>query len=681
VFSEDVTGFTAADVTLSSGTAVVTGGPSTYNVAVDGMADGALTASIPANVVTDSIGNSNTASTSADNSVIYDVTAPDTTIITSPSNPSADPDPMFSFGAEDGTGSGIASFQCQIDGGGFSACKSGSSFGVLGEGSHTFEVRATDNASNTDATPASYTWTIDVTGPIVTIDQDASQSDPTNTSPINFIVAFSETVTGFDNTDVVVSGTAGATSAMVTEISPNDGTTYSVSVSGMAGDGTVIADIPADAAFDSSSNGNIASVSADNTVTYNTGAPDTTIDSHPTNPSNSANASFTFSSPDEDGTGFECKLDNGNFDICISPIDYASLAAGSHAFQVRAIDDANNVDPSPASFTWSIDVSYPTVSSSAPATSGTIQTGSTQLTVTFSEDVKHDGSSGAADNKANYLLIEEGENNKFNTVSCANGLVPDDTLIAINNVTYTNHGGNGPFVATISVNSLTAGSYRLFVCGTTSIQDFVGNKLNNGTSDTIVSFYVHHTGKERNNKKENTNVSGMTIPVTGFAQGEITSLPIQPAEKAYSATELWLEIPRLGVKMSIVGVPQTAEGWDVSWLGKEAGWLNGSAYPTWGGNSVLTGHVWGALNQPGPFAQLKALRYGDQIKIHSSGQVYTYEVTENSLILPSSITTAFQHHETSVITLITCEDYKETSKTYLNRRMVRAVLVSVTAEQ
>ncbi|MEP7137372.1 MAG: hypothetical protein ABI904_20805, partial [Chloroflexota bacterium] len=48
VFSKPVSGFIAADVTLSSGTAVVTGGPTTYNVAVSGMAQGVLSASLPA---------------------------------------------------------------------------------------------------------------------------------------------------------------------------------------------------------------------------------------------------------------------------------------------------------------------------------------------------------------------------------------------------------------------------------------------------------------------------------------------------------------------------------------------------------------------------------------------------------------------------------------------------------
>jgi LPXTG-site transpeptidase (sortase) family protein len=133
--------------------------------------------------------------------------------------------------------------------------------------------------------------------------------------------------------------------------------------------------------------------------------------------------------------------------------------------------------------------------------------------------------------------------------------------------------------------------------------------------------------------------------------------------------------------MSIVGVPQTKDGWDISWLGKNAGWLNGSAFPTWNGNSVITGHVWDALNRPGPFVGLINLTYGDQIKIHTFGQVYVYEVIESQVVQPSNITAAFKHENKSWLTLITCENYQDKTETYTNRRMVRAVLVSVVNEK
>ena len=82
VFSKPVSGFTGAGVTISgiaggTKTATVSGGPSTYNVAVSGMtSSGTVLASIPAGVAQDAAGNLNTASTSTDNSVTFTFVSP-----------------------------------------------------------------------------------------------------------------------------------------------------------------------------------------------------------------------------------------------------------------------------------------------------------------------------------------------------------------------------------------------------------------------------------------------------------------------------------------------------------------------------------------------------------------------------------------------------------------------------
>jgi hypothetical protein len=111
--------------------------------------------------------------------------------------------------------------------------------------------------------------------PSVTVEQAAGQADPTNGSPIHFTVTFSEAVTGFDGSDVLLSGTTGANTATVTELAPNNGTTYDVAVSGMTSSGTVVVSVPADVATDSGGNGNTASTSSDNSVTWSkpTNAP------------------------------------------------------------------------------------------------------------------------------------------------------------------------------------------------------------------------------------------------------------------------------------------------------------------------------------------------------------------------------------------------------------------------
>ncbi len=173
------------------------------------------------------------------------------------------------------------------------------------------------------------------------------------------------------------------------------------------------------------------------------------------------------------------------------------------------------------------------------------------------------------------------------------------------------------------------------------------------------------------------------LPRTGFAPGVLTKIPSQPNIEAYSEMNgMWLEIPSLGLKSAIVGVPMNEAGeWDVTWLGNQVGWLNGTAFPTWNGNSLLTAHVTDSNGKPGLFFDLGKMSWGNKILIHSWGQVYTYEVRSVNLWLsPDSISTATKHEELPWITLITCHDYNEKSDTYLWRTMIRAVLINVSNE-
>ena len=170
---------------------------------------------------------------------------------------------------------------------------------------------------------------------------------------------------------------------------------------------------------------------------------------------------------------------------------------------------------------------------------------------------------------------------------------------------------------------------------------------------------------------------GREVPDTGFAPGAITQLPAQPLEKAYSNSGIVIEIPSLGIEANIVTVPFGDGSWDVTWLGDDVGYLEGSAYPTWKGNTVLTAHNWTALNRPGLFVDLGDLSYGDQIVIHAFGMTYTYEVRSHRLASNNDLGAVFQHEELDWITLLTCDWFDEDTGEYRYRRIVRAVLVSV----
>ncbi len=175
-----------------------------------------------------------------------------------------------------------------------------------------------------------------------------------------------------------------------------------------------------------------------------------------------------------------------------------------------------------------------------------------------------------------------------------------------------------------------------------------------------------------------TPAAAILLPATGFNPGQKTILPEQPLNKAYPyLDDLWLEIPTLGLNIPIVGVPLIDNKWDVSWLGDQAGWLNGTAFPTHAGNSVISAHVYDASGNPGPFVNLGTLVWGDQIFIHAFAQEYEYSVQDVLQVVPGAISTVLRHEEYPWLTLITCQGYDETSGSYRTRVVVRAVQVAI----
>lgn len=169
------------------------------------------------------------------------------------------------------------------------------------------------------------------------------------------------------------------------------------------------------------------------------------------------------------------------------------------------------------------------------------------------------------------------------------------------------------------------------------------------------------------------------LPNSGFAPHQLTTLPQQPASLAYSPSNFTLTIPQLNLDArAILGVPQTNQSWDVSWLGPNIGYLAHTAYPTTIGNTILTAHVWDATNLPGPFAQLKTLAYGDQIILQTNQLTYIYAVRENTTIPTTTDLSALTKTDGyDWLTLLTCENYDSTTQSYTDRRIVQAILIEV----
>lgn len=224
---------------------------------------------------------------------------------------------------------------------------------------------ATDAAGNgsSASTSADNTVTYDGTAPTVTINQATGRADPANGSPINFTVVLSETVSDFATGDVTLSGTAGATTATVT----GSGSTYNVAVSGMTGNGTVIAAIAASASHDAAGNGNTASTSTDNAVIYDATGPSASsvavspdpatapptvtasVSDAATGGSNITNAEFLVDSVGANGSGTAMNASDGSFSSATEGVTatlssgaFSALTLGSHTIYVHGKDAAGN---------------------------------------------------------------------------------------------------------------------------------------------------------------------------------------------------------------------------------------------------------------------------------------------------------------------------------------------------
>jgi len=111
-------------------------------------------------------------------------------------------------------------------------------------------------------------------------------------------------------------------------------------------------------------------------VTIDSTPPVTSITAKPDVFSNTSTPLFEFEA-NEANANFECRIDGESYSACPNPKRYIALTEGMHTFTVRAIDLAGNT-ATPASYTWRIDTTPPTVSAGENQTKSALftQTGS-----------------------------------------------------------------------------------------------------------------------------------------------------------------------------------------------------------------------------------------------------------------------------------------------------------------
>ena len=244
--------------------------------------------------------------------------------------------------------------------------------------------------------------------------------------------------------------------------------------------------------------------------------------------------------------------------------------------------------------------------------------------------------------------------------------------------------GNASCTMVVAVTGSTTGSYTNTIpAGALTTDPSVNVTNSSPATDTLVitggAVAGGGGGGGRNNDNRRASVAttnAFLIPVTGFKANVVTDLSNVPSENYTATGDVVLVIPSLGVNIPVVGVPKKDGTWNVAWLADQAGWLEGSAFPSWNGNSVLTGHVYLSNGLPGPFVNVNKLKFGDKVVVYAFGQKFTFDVQTNEIVNPSD-RSVMKHEEKPWLTLVTCKDYDEKTDTYKSRVVVRAVLVDV----
>jgi predicted outer membrane repeat protein len=229
------------------------------------------------------------------------------------------------------------SFVCALDAEPFEACQSPFDLADLPDGVRTFTVKAVDPAGNSSS-PASFIWTVDATPPPIPVFTET----PVDPSTPSVVFAF----------DAPESGS--------TLLCALDQAAFTECSSPMSfedlGEGAHSFHVQAVDAFGNTS----LPATYDWTVVVpdDTPPPAPTFTLVPTDPSPST-VTFDFIDA-EAGVSFSCSLDNTAYAACIAPVALGPLASGPHTFSVTATDRAGHPS-SPASYSWTVDGSPPTI--------------------------------------------------------------------------------------------------------------------------------------------------------------------------------------------------------------------------------------------------------------------------------------------------------------------------------
>ena len=231
-----------------------------------------------------------------------------------------------------------AMIECSLDRAQFETCASPKTYTGLARGKHSFRVRAVDGAGNTDPTPATREWDVDIKAPATKL---VEAPDEFSNGGDRFEFTSSEKHSSFQCK--LDDGDYGACSSPKAYPRLDDGAhRFRVRAVDRAG--------------------NPDPSPASRNWTVDTNPPETAVENGPPHVSHKDTATFTVSS--EAGATFECRLDDHGWGECGQ---VSGLSDGKHVMRARAKDRAGNVDPTPARWSWRIDLPPQTTITEGPS--------------------------------------------------------------------------------------------------------------------------------------------------------------------------------------------------------------------------------------------------------------------------------------------------------------------------
>ncbi len=170
----------------------------------------------------------------------------------------------------------------------------GVAFGTNANGAYVLTLNTsdiTDASGNGMSAASTVGWIYDTVSPVVS-SNTTTQASPTSADSISWALAWSEPVTGFAAGDIQVSKTGTVTFG--TPQVTGSGASYTVTIPGIAGDGTIRFGVAASAVLDQAGNASTASSPGQSVSIDNTPPAITTNAVFPGDSTNAAEAGYTF---------------------------------------------------------------------------------------------------------------------------------------------------------------------------------------------------------------------------------------------------------------------------------------------------------------------------------------------------------------------------------------------------